>query len=330
MVLRLGFRSDYKPWKDPINNRAWTLQERILSKRALFFSYDGIKWLCKQSQINPSAPLDAPPPFPVLLKEDIIAQNSELSYRKAWLDVREEYNRRKLTNASDKFLAISAVVDEIARCTGWQYISGLWREHVFLDLHWHRHAVNISERLASTTSDPLLPRTKSCTAPTWSWASASGGVIGVEMDNRPREEFHFRIVSIGNSAPEIGTLYSAKQTGNILVVEGRMIELVWREAGPDDLTDGFILDNSSQELWKSMVGSGTRDIADANMYSGCRIWCLAMSLVKSDSKYGGPRDIEGLMLVPCSGRMTFERVGFFQIDKPKIFDGVKEVELRII
>jgi hypothetical protein len=329
-VLRLGFRSDYKPWKDPINNRAWTLQERILSTRALFFSYDGIKWLCKQSQINPSAPLDAPPPFPILLKEDTIAQNSELSYRKAWLDVREEYNRRKLTNASDKFLAISAIVNEIARCTGWQYISGLWRDHVFLDLHWHRHPVNISEKLQSTTSDPLLPRTKSCMAPTWSWASASGGVIGAEIDTSPRVEFHFRIVSIGSSAPEIGTPYSAKQTGNILVVEGRIIELVWREAGPDDLTDGFILDNSIQESWKRIVGTGTRDVADANVYSGCRVWCLAMSLVKSESRYEGPSYIEGLILLPRLGRMTFERVGFFRIDGSKIFDNVKEVELRII
>ena len=83
-------------------------------------------------------------------------------------------------------------------------------------------------------------------------------------------------------------------------------------------------------IWKRIVGTGTRDVADANVYSGCSVWCLAMSLVKSESRYEGPSYIEGLILLPRLGRMTFERVGFFRIDRSGIFDKVKDVELRII
>ncbi|RYP27194.1 hypothetical protein DL767_007787 [Monosporascus sp. MG133] len=327
--LRLGFRSDYKPWKDPINDRAWTLQERVLSARSLVFSYDGIKWICREQQINPSAPVDAPSPFPRLLNGGLPAAPHQEDYRKIWLTLREEYNRRKLTNASDKFHAISAIVSEVARNTDWSYIAGLWKEHLFLDLHWHRHPVTISKFLATTTDAPLLPRPTPRVAPTWSWASCSGGVIsGAEMGGaRSIDAFHFRIISVGVPHASL-----PNPTDLVLVVRGRMVEREWKEAGPDAMSDGYLVRDARKRMWegKSWQPDGTLDVLDPEMRSGRRIHCLAMSIERRLQKSASR--VEGLMLVSSSGLggLVFERVGYFEVVGSEGFNSAEEVEVQII
>ncbi|KAK0717328.1 heterokaryon incompatibility protein-domain-containing protein [Lasiosphaeria miniovina] len=323
--LQLGFRYDYKPWKDPINDRAWTLQERVLSARSLVFSYDGVKWVCREQQTNPSAPADAPPPFPHLLKGGGIPTGPrQEEYRKIWLALREEYNRRKLTNAADKFPAVSAIVSEVTSKTGWTYVAGLWKEHLLVDLHWHRHPVAITRFLATTTEDPLLPRPTPRVAPTWSWASCGGGVIsGAEMGGAARAlgAFHFRILSVTDSA---------------LAVRGRMVEREWKEAGAGALTDGYLVRDARKQMWEEESGYpiGTLDVLDPGMRSGRRIHCLAMSKEGEPHK-GAPR-VEGLMLVPSLGSgsglagRVFERVGYFEAVGDGPFGSAEEVELQIV
>lgn len=64
--VTLAYRSSYIPSKDPINSRAWTLQERILSTRCLIFSNSGLKWSCDTYWHDLGAPPDSPL-FPRLL-----------------------------------------------------------------------------------------------------------------------------------------------------------------------------------------------------------------------------------------------------------------------
>ena len=40
----------YDPLEDPINERAWTLEERLLSPRRLIFSKNHVRWLCETSE----------------------------------------------------------------------------------------------------------------------------------------------------------------------------------------------------------------------------------------------------------------------------------------
>ncbi|KAK3387394.1 heterokaryon incompatibility protein-domain-containing protein [Podospora didyma] len=85
---------------NPINHRAWTLQESWASPRLLVFSGLAVIW------------------------------KSELH----WKALVEEYKRRTLTFAGDMLPAISAIAEKFAPFLGGRYLAGLWRDHLVLDL----------------------------------------------------------------------------------------------------------------------------------------------------------------------------------------------------
>ena len=88
----------------------------------------------------------------------------ELGYYKAWSFIVTEYTSWKLTNPSDKLVAISG----LARCMHAglggkvNYAAGLWDHYLFLQLLW---------TLQNGSSPALKYR-----APSWSWAYVDGRV----------------------------------------------------------------------------------------------------------------------------------------------------------
>jgi hypothetical protein len=333
--LSAGCRTYYDSRKDPINSRAWTLQERILSLRCLLYSYSGLKWACNTCERNPSGPSIAPEMFPRLICLKKKFQGSDNTYsseelRQSWLKIRNEYSQRNLTYGQDKLAAISAIAFEVSNDSGWTYLAGLWKEHLFLDLHWHRRYCNLPRNANIEPEvyddEPKNPPSQrpEYRAPYWSWASIDGAVVDAEGNNR--EEFHFRILSCDvqyeNAVPNAKFHFGPVRTG-ILIVQARLIELNWNWAWPDEAIDIYL------DKIGDIVGSGIFDAEEPLLNEKMKIHCLAMSL----ASYGRHNNImvEGLLLVESipeqiETKKQFRRIGFFQIyDHGKsIFDDITE------
>ncbi|KAH8893097.1 HET-domain-containing protein [Thozetella sp. PMI_491] len=324
--LVLGYRETYKPAGDPINSRAWTLQERVLSPRLLIFSGSGVMWTCREDHANPSGPPDAGSPFQASLNSDInIEEEDETLIREQWMAIRAEYTERDMSYYSDKLTAISAVAAEVARRTGWSYLAGLWKEDLFSELHWRS-----IKRMASGERFLVKPqkvRDAGYIAPSWSWASSGLGMILDGNDDRmDREVFHFKVLEsqvelAANAKFEFGPV-----SGGFILVEGRVKELYLRLGDDSDPTgwDAELLETTEDKFFQpQIVGNGSLDLLDISVQSNLKVFCLAMSRLPLGKQKIVP--VEGLLLVPA-GPDIFRRIGFFRMEAATIFD---DLESRI-
>jgi hypothetical protein len=92
-MIQLPRKRDREPRFGPLDQRAWTLQERYLGQRLVTFMPNCISWVCEKVQVTESgALLDG---FPI--RED------------NWYSLLCEYTRRSLSFASDRVEAIRGI-----------------------------------------------------------------------------------------------------------------------------------------------------------------------------------------------------------------------------
>ncbi|KAF8866584.1 HET-domain-containing protein, partial [Acephala macrosclerotiorum] len=168
----------------PWSKRGWTLQERILSPRILYYSPNSLAWECdgerssldRVSQIRDNLKLlgicknslpkqEANPSFPLMR-----------SFRKTWREIVREFSKRQLTFATDKLPALAGVAYEMAAMSQQSYHAGLWKGDLINDLLWCRDFPTIP-----------LPR-PNYRAPSWSWASIDSPVVWSKSVNLPVEK----------------------------------------------------------------------------------------------------------------------------------------------
>jgi hypothetical protein len=152
-------RRAYDPAEDPINLRAWTLQEQILPGRMLIFGNRQLWWTYESgvSFNTPSTKLITNAP-------DVQRKSGNFRYSlKYWRSIVRDYTRKFLTCPNDKLPAIAGVAQLYSQFFNSKYLAGLWDFALLSELMW-----------CSTRSDitrPLVRRALS-----WSWASVNGEI----------------------------------------------------------------------------------------------------------------------------------------------------------
>ncbi|KAJ8122919.1 hypothetical protein ONZ43_g1004 [Nemania bipapillata] len=169
----------------PLSQRAWVLQERVLSPRTLHFTERQVYWECWQyhqgedleCQYLGVMKKDA---YPValspssLLREDI-TPGSELP--QGWWYMSSEYTGCGLTFQADKLVAISGVVQKLGSRLNITYMKGVWKEFLHRSVLWS----------ARTEDLEYLPLVE---APSWSWASRKGPINYMQLyDYKPMPQF---------------------------------------------------------------------------------------------------------------------------------------------
>jgi hypothetical protein len=186
----------------PLCQRAWALQERLLSPRLLFYSDEEMFWECLvhakregNHRVTPHAPnlyryesyecaplklqlirpLDDNPSFPISSPSD-------------WQIIVSEYSRCCLTYRSDKLPALSGLANMFQRNTGYTYAAGMWIENLASELLWfcpieqnYQH-----QDLETDSGTPLEP--------SWSWTSTDLAVRFKSLGNMTKpsmKEFQF-------------------------------------------------------------------------------------------------------------------------------------------
>lgn len=170
-TLRAGSEPISKQ-NNPLLFRAWTLQERYLSKRTLSFLRYQIMFECEVSRCYEGGQTvtDAAAGYSVerLLPTDVPNLEGLLppgslptrSYDR-WYEMISAYSLRNLTFANDKLPALSGLASRLFKQTGSKYHAGIWEEDFFTGLLWYTPLPN------QCTRHPWR-------APSWSWASVDG------------------------------------------------------------------------------------------------------------------------------------------------------------
>lgn len=158
--------------KDPLQQRAWVFQERLLSPRVLHYG-EQITWECNTSKmLSESLPegcqLDQHFAFPFSIPVPLRTRAGRMSQRdellSTWRFTVLDYSRRSLSFPSkDKLAAFAGVAQRFGAFYD-DYVAGFFRCHLPHQLAWSFH------------SPTTRPGDSQYRAPTWSWASVDGSI----------------------------------------------------------------------------------------------------------------------------------------------------------
>ena len=180
----------------PLQKRAWTYQERLLSSRMIFYDSEDLVWECGSGVLFEDYDrfLDSASfgvPFRKLgtvfrdhqrgYREYVIAPyskrnpriqrepNENASAYVHWYKILEEFGKRELTFKDDVLPALSGVAAAFGSLAEFTYLGGLWKEDFPGCLSWETKPkpVNTSEPTGTVSQ-------RSAFAPTWSWACLIG------------------------------------------------------------------------------------------------------------------------------------------------------------
>lgn len=205
-------RRAYDPTEDPINLRAWTLQEHILPRRMLVFGTRELWWTCEKAVSFDTLQTNRMEDVPVVQRKSG-ADRYSLDY---WRLILRDYTRRFLTYPNDKLSAIAGVADLYSQFFNSRYVAGLWEFSLLSELMWCSNRSDITR--------PIVSR-----APSWSWASIDGEVHHSWCPSGIHAEapkiIECRIALVSNSSP-FGPVNPAQ---SILRIRGTLIKAIWEE-----------------------------------------------------------------------------------------------------
>lgn len=175
-LLINGYVPLYQFSKEPVNRRAWCLQESVLPRRLITFpSTGGLLLRCLAGEKCAGQMISSPrDELPACLTLGSIAKARGIDkISSTWCELVQDYTRRSLTYQSDVLVGIGALAREFHHEHGnalGQYIAGIWEKDARNGLLWLT-----SE--APGSRSPMLPRNSGGPhAPSWSWASVPSKV----------------------------------------------------------------------------------------------------------------------------------------------------------
>ncbi|RMJ18041.1 hypothetical protein CDV36_002302 [Fusarium kuroshium] len=142
--------------KDPLMDRGWCLQERILSRRVLHWTWAGLFKECRS--MRPRLEGDDLKELELeraLTRPHILSLGKREALGQGWCQLVYHYSNMTLSYASDRMVAISGVANLLSRKHQDDYFYGAFRSSLAECLLWW------------SSAEPRIP----CEYPSWSWLS---------------------------------------------------------------------------------------------------------------------------------------------------------------
>lgn len=321
--------------REPLNTRAWTLQERVLSPRILHYARDQLHWECRQairseagnppylsaSQLEDGSYHDG---WLTKIASDLMPKSQDdhemtyaeyenaggMGYQHNWYGLVEAYTERNLCFDDDKLPALSG----LARAYGIQhegtYVAGLWSQDLVFGLLWYKK-----------TDEPLR-RPARYRAPSWSWASVDGPVSFFTINGGLIPEWLIEVEDLVCWTSLAGPDPFGKVTDGALTVTGYLreakIKTLMMKVDENAEIDGKPLGDEYpvQLLFDEISAIGS--VALDTITPDGEMFCLLVA----NSYLQGQVEVEGaivLLLSPTEKENQYRRVGFSGLNKIREF-----------
>ncbi|KAF5548772.1 het-domain-containing protein [Fusarium phyllophilum] len=274
--------------KEPIDYRAWTLQENTLANRVLRFGSSQMIWRCPRGYHVDGGSKEEEP-----LDKDSTVIEVKASYE--WTDMVQKFTTRSIGKAKDRLPAFTAVAADYAERHNIgpnNYRAGLWTSWLAFGLLWYIKDVDDE----ATYPDILSTEEKS---PTWSWHLARSGISWPESIPYQGDSDKFNLVVEGSHVElaDDNVEYGCVKGGS-LEVSGALLKIHLLGTRPLYFKpDGKVASAPIIIRWDSR-----------NIPSEREFFCLGVRHVHKSIA-------EGIVLKSSSG--LFYRVGYFEPDYQK-------------
>ncbi|KAM7210366.1 Heterokaryon incompatibility protein (HET) domain containing protein [Rhypophila decipiens] len=192
--------------RSPLYKRGWCFQEWVLSRRTVHFA-DQLFWECLTLRASETFPLISDIPGRLEYLDNWIqptrkalwtkATPQEGSIHRLWCSVLRFYTQTQLSKPEDRLIAIQGVAKRLARQYGLSftadYLAGLWRPHMAIELLWARESETYSEQ------DCELADKLAALFPSWSWASCPGEARFLQPFDTFLSQYYIRVDSTDTS-----------------------------------------------------------------------------------------------------------------------------------
>ncbi|KAL2065015.1 hypothetical protein VTL71DRAFT_4155 [Oculimacula yallundae] len=264
----------------PWSKRGWTLQERILSPRVLYYSPTRMAWECGGSRstfdmvsrmrenLKMLSIRKTAASIPKRVQDSPFIKHAQ-AFSRLWRDVVKEFSKRHLTFPQDKLPALAGVASRISLLSGQQYVAGLWDYNLMHSLLWCRD-------FATTP----LPAPAQYRAPSWSWAAIDSPVTWSKaildfVDHEDAKILGYNVVPEYKKSP-----FGSVAGGGYLAIRGSMQKVLIEKGQSHNVLDmetripfafaqwdclnprlhGRLqvqLDDSAHELWCMNITTGS-------------------------------------------------------------------------
>lgn len=328
----------------PLDRRAWALQECLLARRLLLFEAGraDLELHCMTAQQDERGEFEPIPhhyTFDTRLLQNALRLSSRQSPKKKipvhrlcykWSAILENFCNRVVSDPADKLSALAGVATAFHTMWGGEYYAGIWGQFLFQQLLWSTNAL-----FSNPETHPRLP--PKYRAPSWSWASIDGRI---SMPRFPYLEPHgLEFISctmiLADAACPFGRVL-----GGELRLRGLVKEAFTAASNLFDL-------GCTEPAPGAAVGYAMVDMDQSNGLLRSNVWCLAVEKprLQLDDELESDADSnfsqhskdpsgswEGLLMnlkETAGDQKTFVRIGTFSLYRHDWFDDCAACSLII-
>ncbi|CZR67952.1 uncharacterized protein PAC_17851 [Phialocephala subalpina] len=153
-IASLWYKMQHSEWY----NRGWVFQERVLSRRIIYYTGDKMYWDCLQEQGDEQGVETAQSSRNAWFSSETMTASTAQYFVEM---LAREYSTCKLSKRKDNLLAIMGVCNKFRDYYGQTFHAGILDDGTGQSLLWH-------------ASEDSMPQYKDFHAPSWTWAGRSG------------------------------------------------------------------------------------------------------------------------------------------------------------
>jgi hypothetical protein len=217
--IRFVMPSKSPPYPNPLDTRAWTLQEAMMSSRIMYFGRTGVQWECRSSHwdliLDHNAETPPGPRLPSHLFPDKheAGKLSNFALAKVWKTLVEDYSSRALSFPGDRLPALAGIAGEIQKSLGKEdvYLAGMWKTFLINQLGWYKRFDSRSNQHENRSSE----------CPSWSWISITSAVTFDEVQHKEAVLVDYNTRLAHEDAP------LGRVGGGILVLRAHVVQMSW-------------------------------------------------------------------------------------------------------